>query len=156
MPTEWRCTKFEELTPYEIYALLQLRIDVFIIEQTCLFQDADNKDQKAWHLTCRDEEGLLACSRLLPAGASYDEISIGRIVTARRARRLGLGRELLHRSIAACFSLFGEQVIRIGAQLYLKQFYESFGFVQASPVYLEDGIEHIEMLRQVTLVQPIS
>lgn len=149
MPAEWRCKKFEDLTPYEVYAILQLRIEVFIIEQTCFFQDADNKDQKAWHLMCWDGEGLLACSRLLPAAASYPEISIGRIVSAGRARRLGIGKELLRRSIAECFRLFGEQTIRIGAQLYLKRFYESFGFVQASPVYLEDGIEHIEMLREV-------
>ena len=143
---EWRCKHFNDLTPHELYAVLRLRIEVFIVEQTCIFQDADNKDQKAWHLMCWHEGSLLACTRLLPAFASFDEMSVGRVATAGSARGLGLGRQIMERSIAACYELFGRSTIRIGGQLYLKRFYESLGFVQASPVYLEDGIEHIEML----------
>lgn len=146
MAIEWRCKKFDDLTPHELYAILRLRIEVFIVEQACLFQDADNKDQKAWHMMCWSQDQLLACTRLLPAFASFDEASVGRLATAPSARGLGLGRQIMERSITGCYRLFGETTIRIGGQLYLKKFYESLNFVQASPVYLEDGIEHIEML----------
>lgn len=146
MAIEWRCKKFDELTPHELYAVLRLRSEVFVVEQACIFQDADNKDQQSFHMMCWDKDLLLACSRLLPAFVSFDEISIGRLATASSARGAGLGRQIMERSIAACYRLFGKTTIRIGGQLYLKKFYESLNFVQSSPVYLEDGIEHIEMI----------
>lgn len=146
MQYEWRCKKFSELTPCELYALLKLRSEVFVVEQNCVYLDIDGKDPKVYHLMCWEGDELLACTRLLPAGVSYEEGSIGRVATAYKIRRFGLGRELMQRSIAGCYQLFGQATIRIGAQLYLKRFYESFNFVQASQVYLEDGIEHIEML----------
>ena len=146
MPYEWTCKKFNELTVAELYALLKLRSEVFVVEQNCPYLDMDGKDLKAYHLMCRDGNELLACTRLLPAGVSYPEGSIGRVATAYPVRRTGLGRELMQRSIDGCYQLFGRGPIRIGAQLYLKKFYESFNFVQASQVYLEDGIEHIEMI----------
>ena len=146
MTAEWRCKKFDALTPYELYAVIRLRNEVFVVEQACIFQDADNKDQQAYHMMCWNNDGLLACSRLLPAFVAYDEVSIGRVATAVHTRRSGLGRQLMERSVAACYSLFGQTTIRIGAQLYLRKFYESFHFVQSSPVYLEDGIEHMEMV----------
>ena len=145
---EWTCKRFDELTPAELYAILRLRSEVFVVEQQCVFLDADNKDQQAYHLTGQGNGMLLACTRLLPAHAYYAEMSVGRVATAPQARRLGLGKQLMERSVTACYSLFGKNPIRIGAQLYLKKFYESFHFVQASPVYLEDGIEHIEMVRE--------
>jgi len=142
----WNCKKFNELTPQELYSILQLRNEVFVVEQNCVFQDADNKDQYAHHLMGWQEGKLIAYTRILPAGISYAESSIGRIVTSPAARGKGIGRDLLHRSIAMLYMLHGKRVIRIGAQLYLKEFYESFGFRQASDIYLEDGIQHIEML----------
>lgn len=146
MNYEWRCKNFPDLTLYELYALLRLRSEVFVVEQNCPYLDIDGKDLKGYHLMCWKEGELLACTRLFPAGVSYREMSVGRVATAYSVRRLGLGKELMQRSIAACYQLFGRAAIRIGAQLYLKKFYESFNFVQASQLYLEDGIEHIEMV----------
>lgn len=142
----WILKEFNELTVQELYAILQLRIEVFVVEQNCVFQDLDYKDQKAYHLLGYTDNKLAAYTRLLPAGFPYTEASIGRVVTAPFARNSGIGKKLMSESIDTLFRLYGRQAIRIGAQLYLKKFYESFGFQQTSEVYLEDGIEHIEML----------
>lgn len=145
----WICKKFEELTAQELYAILQLRNEVFVVEQNCVFQDADNKDQQSFHLMGWEEKKLAAYTRIVPAGICYEESSIGRVVTSPSSRRKGLGRELMIESISTLHSLFSkDSVIKIGAQLYLKKFYESLGFAQTSDIYLEDGIEHIEMLLQ--------
>ncbi|HWK02732.1 MAG TPA: GNAT family N-acetyltransferase [Puia sp.] len=150
--TQWICKKFGELNPDELYAILRLRSEVFVVEQNCVFLDMDNKDQASHHLMgWQQEEGqqhsqLLGYARIVPAGFSYVESSIGRIVTSPAARGNGIGKDLLHQSITTLYNLHGKRVIRIGAQYYLKKFYESFGFEQASDIYLEDGIEHIEML----------
>ncbi|HEY4290184.1 MAG TPA: GNAT family N-acetyltransferase [Puia sp.] len=106
----------------------------------------DNKDLYCDHLMAWEGEKLLAYSRIVPAGISYGESSIGRIVSSPAARGRGIGRELLIKSIDALYTLHGKKDIRIGAQYYLKDFYSSFGFVQKGEIYLEDGIEHIEML----------
>jgi len=142
----WLLKKFEDLKPEELYSILRLRNEVFIVEQNCPYQDLDNKDQKSWHLMGIKDDKLLAYSRLLAPGISYSESSIGRIVSSPAARGGGVGRELLIKSIAYLYTLHGKRPVRIGAQYYLKQFYESFGFVQKGEIYLEDGIEHIEML----------
>jgi ElaA protein len=143
----WICKKFDDLTPHELYAYLQLRNEVFVVEQNCVFQDADDKDQKCFHLMAWDENKLIAYTRIVPAGICYEEISIGRVVTSPSSRGKGLGKELMQKSIDAAHAIFGKgSAIKIGAQLYLKKFYESFGFVQTSDVYTEDGIEHIKML----------
>jgi ElaA protein len=143
----WSLKKFAELQVTELYEILRLRNEVFVVEQNCAFQDADNKDQDAFHLMGHNEDQQLAAyTRLLPAGISFSEASIGRVVTAAFARNSGIGKKLMSESIATIYKLYGKQPLRIGAQLYLKKFYESFGFQQSSEVYLEDGIEHIEML----------
>jgi len=148
MTLTWILKPFPDLTTPELYALLQLRSEVFVVEQTCAFQDIDGQDQLAWHLLGYAPTGELAAyTRLFKAGISYPEASIGRVVVSPRFRRYGLGRELLHQSIAAVGRLFGEQPIQIGAQLYLQAFYESFGFRQVGEGYLEDGIPHIHMVR---------
>ncbi|HXB92540.1 MAG TPA: GNAT family N-acetyltransferase [Puia sp.] len=144
--TTWTCKKFEELTVGELYELLRLRSEVFVVEQNCVFLDMDDKDQYCDHLMGWREDKLVGYARIVPAGISYVESAIGRIVSSPAARRLGVGRELLRESISALYRIHGKQVIRIGAQYYLKGFYESFGFKQAGKIYLEDGIEHIEML----------
>jgi ElaA protein len=143
----WSLKKFEELTPYELYAILQLRNEVFVVEQNCVYQDADNKDRYSFHLMGWKDEKLLAYTRLIPAGTAYAEPSIGRVVTSPSARGIGAGRELMEQSINNIYKLFGKQAIRIGAQLYLKKFYSSLGFEPTGSIYLEDGIEHIEMVK---------
>lgn len=148
MQIQWLLKSFEELTPYELYAILQLRNEVFVVEQNCVFQDADDKDQDSYHLMgFNDNDKLIAYTRLVPPGVSYEEVSIGRVVTSLSVRRSGAGKELMQQSIYAVYKLFGERQIKIGAQLYLKEFYESFGFEQVSDIYLEDGIEHIYMIK---------
>jgi ElaA protein len=143
---DWICKKFDELTPTELYAILQLRNEVFVVEQNCVFQDADGKDEYCYHLMCWDEKKLVAYTRLVPPGISYVESSIGRVVNSPSIRGKGLGKDLMLRSIQLTNSLFNaDNQIKIGAQLYLKRFYESVGFVQSGDVYLEDGISHIEM-----------
>ena len=148
MPQTWTLKPFADLTTTELYALLQLRSEVFVVEQTCPFQDIDGLDQGAWHLLGHDPSGELAAyARLFGPGVVYPEASIGRVVSSPRHRRTGQGRELLREALAAVERLFGPQPIQIGAQLYLQQFYESFGFRQVGAGYLEDGIPHLHMVR---------
>jgi len=142
----WTCKKFDELSTRELYAILQLRNEVFIVEQNCPYLDCDNKDIKCWHLMGTENEKLLAYARLIPAGVSYRETSIGRVVSSPQARGKGLGKELMRESIRRVRQLFQTESIRIGAQLYLQDFYKGFGFIKDSEIYLEDNIQHIEML----------
>lgn len=145
----WELKKFEELTPHQLYSILQLRNEVFVVEQNCVFQDADNKDQDAHHLMGWKDSKLVAYSRIIPAGIAYEFASIGRVVTSPAERRNGTGKMLMEEAIEAATRLFGHVSIKLGAQLYLKKFYESFGFVQSSNIYIEDGIPHIEMIRSI-------
>ena len=144
----WTLKPFSELTPNELYRILQLRNEVFIVEQNCPYLDLDNKDLKSWHLMGIEEDKLMAYSRLLAPGISYSESSIGRIVSSPSVRKTGMGKKLVEESIKQIKNLFRTDIIRIGAQLYLKTFYESFGFVQDGEIYLEDNIPHIIMLRK--------
>ena len=144
----WSFKKFDNRTPIELYSVLQLRNEVFVVEQNCVFQDADNKDQDSHHLMGWEDDILVAYSRIVPPGIAYDSFpSIGRVVTSPKSRRNGIGKLLMHQSIEHLQKLFGESSIKLGAQLYLKNFYESFGFLQSSDAYIEDGIPHIEMIR---------
>lgn len=144
--TTWQCKFFSELDNEELYKIVQLRIEVFVVEQNCRYQDCDGKDLKAYHLTGWDGENLVAYTRLLEKGISYPEAaSIGRVITARSARGQNLGKQLMLKSIEQVYILFGKVPIKISAQLYLKHFYESFSFVQQGGVYREDGIDHIAM-----------
>ncbi|GAB2529090.1 GNAT family N-acetyltransferase [Rufibacter soli] len=139
---------FGELTPQELYDLLQLRSAVFVVEQNCVFQDPDGLDAACHHVLFYQGEVLEAYSRLVPAGVSYPGVmSIGRIITSAAVRGTGAGQLLVERSIKEAVRLFGPGPIKIGAQLYAKKFYERFGFEQASEVYDEDGIDHIKMIR---------
>lgn len=144
----WKIKSFEELTTAELYAILRLRSEVFIIEQNCAYQDLDNSDQQALHLMGMDDTGqLLAYTRIFAPGIKFTEASIGRVVTSSLARGKGAGRELMERSILELQQHYGKIPIKIGAQQYLQRFYTSLGFEQTSDMYLEDGIPHIEMLR---------
>lgn len=144
--TNWTNKKFSELTPEELYAILRLRSEVFVVEQNCVFLDMDNKDQVSHHLMGWQGDKLVAYARIVPAGISYVEFSIGRIVSSPSVRKQGIGRVLVSKSIDLAYTLHGKGVIRIGAQYYLRGFYESLGFQKSGEIYLEDGIEHIEML----------
>jgi len=142
---KWTCKKFEELSVEELYMVLRLRCEVFVVEQNCPYLDPDNKDQGSLHLMGKTGEQLVAYARLIPPGISYPESSIGRVVSSPSARRTGAGKELMNEAIRITYESFENAPIRIGAQLYLKKFYEELGFTQASEQYLEDGIPHIEM-----------
>jgi ElaA protein len=147
MELNWILKPFSELTPSELYAVMQLRNEVFVVEQNCVFQDADDKDQLSFHLMGFSNNKLVAYTRLVPPGLIYKEPSIGRVVTSPSVRSGGIGKHLMTESLKALYSLFGGLPVRIGAQLYLKKFYESFGFQQVSETYMEDGIPHIYMLK---------
>ena len=143
---KWSLKKFEELTPHELYAIIQLRNEVFVVQQNCVYQDADNKDQASYHLMGWNDDKLITYARMMPPGMPYAEASIGRVVTSPSVRGEGIGKALMKESINQVYKLFDTASIKIGAQVYLLQFYSSLGFQQTSDIYLEDGIEHIEMI----------
>lgn len=145
---QFTCVRFDELSVHELYEILSLRQAVFIVEQNCPYQDCDGKDQQCWHLSARDEAGrLVAYTRLLPEGLAYDGYaSIGRVVSAPAARRIGAGRLVVAKSIELTRRLFGSCPVKIGAQSYLLRFYESLGFRSTGEEYLEDGIPHTKMV----------
>lgn len=137
---------FTQLSPEELYQIMKLRIEVFIIEQECFYQDADDKDQHCHHLMLWNGENLVAYARLVPAGLSFTEVSIGRVITTAEVRGTGTGKILMKSAIAECKTLFGDVPIRIGAQTYAKAFYSGLGFEDTKIEFMEDGIPHLEML----------
>ncbi len=144
----WVIKPFGELTSIELYSILHVRAKVFVVEQNCSYQDLDGRDLFSFHIMGLNETTqLVAYARVLPAGMSFKEVSIGRVLTAPSFRANGSGLALMQTAIRTAELKFGKSPIRIGAQLYLKKFYENVGFVKASEMYLEDNIEHIEMLR---------
>lgn len=147
---QWRTLSFAELTTVQLYELLQLRVDVFVVEQNCPYPELDGKDCAAqtWHLLGVDVNGQLqAYARLLAPGISYEEVSIGRVLVRDSARGQGIANILMQQAISECQRLWPQQAIKIGAQQYLLAFYQQLGFEQVSEMYLEDGIPHIDMLR---------
>ena len=144
----WKIKDFESLSVNELYDLLRLRSEIFVVEQNCVYLDLDGKDKKALHLMGEFEGKIVAHSRLLKPGISFDNASIGRVVVDANYRDRKWGNELMKEAIEGVKLHFGETNITIGAQLYLKKFYESHGFVQTSDMYLEDDIPHIEMKRK--------
>jgi ElaA protein len=144
----WVTKTFNELNANELYALLRLRSEVFVVEQNCIFLDMDNNDQKAYHTIGFIGEEVVATTRLFDKNIMYDGYqSIGRVVGSPKHRGLGIGKALMQYSIQECERLFGKGPIKIGAQLYLKKFYNEQGFEQSGDVYLEDEIDHIPMIR---------
>lgn len=142
----WVLKKFADLLPAELYAIMQLRNEVFVVEQNCVYQDADNKDQLSFHYMGWQNDKLVAYTRILPPGLVYAEPSIGRVVTSPSVRSSGIGRELMKKSVEQVKKIFGNVSIKIGAQLYLLKFYSSLGFQKTSDIYLEDNIQHVEMV----------
>lgn len=148
----WRCLAFDDLDARTLYRLLQLRTEVFVMEQQCLFQDMDGADLQCMHLLGERSPGgplpeLWAYARLVPPGLKYPEASIGRVVSAAAARGTGIGHVLMKEAVQALHRHWGVQPIRIGAQAHLQPFYRQHGFEPDGPVYIEDGIDHIEMKR---------
>ncbi|PHN07259.1 GNAT family N-acetyltransferase [Flavilitoribacter nigricans] len=144
----FECLPFYELTLDQLYELMALRQAIFVVEQDCPYLDADGKDQPAHHLLAYNQQReMVAYTRLLAPGISYDQYaSIGRVITRASERRTGLGRRLMQESIAQCRKLYPDAGIKISAQCYLIEFYESFGFRSVGESYLEDGIPHISMI----------
>lgn len=148
----WSVKGFRALEPGELYRILRLREKVFILEQECLYQDIDDKDQASVHLMGADpENGVLAAyARIVPPGLTFAEPSIGRVVTAPGYRGLRLGKELMQRSVQAALERYPGAAIRISAQAHLQRFYGEFGFIAEGNLYLEDGIDHISMVRRTS------
>jgi ElaA protein len=145
----WQWAPFAALQGADVYAFLAARSEVFVMEQSCAFMDADDFDQQAWHLLGWDDSKarLAAYCRVIAPGIKYAEPSIGRVLTTRNYRSKGLGRMLMAEAIARTGVLHPGHAIRIGAQQRLEKFYREFGFNTVSEVYIEDGIPHLEMLR---------
>ena len=147
MLLKWEIKRFETLTLSELYQILHLRSEVFVVEQNCVYQDIDGKDQKALHVIGEHDGKILAYARLFKPKDYFENASIGRVVVDGSCRDKKIGHILLREAIEGIHKHFGETQITISAQLYLKKFYESHCFVQTSEMYLEDDIPHIEMKR---------
>ncbi|WP_339710830.1 GNAT family N-acetyltransferase [uncultured Kriegella sp.] len=140
--------KFEDLNTRELYAILKLRNEVFVVEQNCVYQDLDGKDDKALHVIGLKENKIIAYTRIFRPNDYAKMASIGRVVVKRNQRKYGYGKVLLKDSIRAVEAYFNETTIHVSAQLYLERFYEELGFAQIGDSYLEDGIPHIGMIRK--------
>jgi ElaA protein len=147
----WQWSRFDNLRPQELYAAVQLREAVFIVEQNCPYPDSDGRDPLAWHLlgwlNTTSGRKLVAYARVFEPGVRYAEGSIGRVVTAAEVRRFGFGKALMAEALRRLETLAPGQVIKLAAQRYLEDFYSGFGFRTASAPYEEDGIIHVDMLR---------
>lgn len=139
--------QYNELTPDELYALLQLRSTVFVVEQDCVYQDIDGKDKKAFHVLGFDTNELVAYTRVFKCGDYFKNSSFGRVVVKPSHRNLGLGQKIIEATLSMIDTFDSKTDIEISAQTYLTKFYEDFGFKQVGEGYLEDGIPHIRMLR---------
>jgi ElaA protein len=143
---DWYIKKFEDLTASELYDLLRERVNVFVVEQNCPYPEVDDKDQSSYHLYAKKNGEVVAYTRLLPAGVSYEQAAIGRVLVKESWRKTGLGRELMERSMDFFKNQLKEKEIKLQAQEYAMDFYGSFGFKPVSEVYLEDDIPHVDMV----------
>ena len=143
---QWKIKEFDKLNVEEVYEILKLRSEVFVVEQQCIYEDCDDKDKRSYHLFGEDNGKIVAYLRILEKGISYDEISIGRVLTNKQYRGRGLAKQMMLKAIEFIESSLNEKTIRISAQEYLLNFYSSLRFVKVSEVYLEDNIPHVEML----------
>lgn len=146
MHIDWQYKKFDELSVKELYQVLQLRNEVFVVEQNAVYQDADDKDINSFHLCGWHNENLVTYARIIPPGLAFNEASIGRVVTAPAYRKMKLGKQLMALAIKHTLETYHVNSIKIGAQLYLQKFYTELGFENCSEMYIEDGIPHIEMI----------
>ncbi|MEG1824641.1 MAG: GNAT family N-acetyltransferase [Cloacibacillus sp.] len=143
---KWQIKVFDELTASEVYDILKLRCEIFIVEQQCHYPDVDGADRGAWQLfSYADDGGLAASMRILRPGVTYDALAMGRVAVAPQFRGRGLARAMMEHAIDFAANRLGERIIKIGAQVYLMDFYTSLGFRPISEEYPEDGIPHIDM-----------
>ena len=142
--------KFEELSTRELYEILRLRVDVFVVEQECAYPEIDGKDIGSIHLYFEENSEIVAYMRILPKGMSYESASLGRVIVKGNHRGKKLGNLLLEEGLKYIDNVMKEDIVTIGAQEHLENFYEEFGFVKISPMYLEDGIKHIDMRREIS------
>ena len=138
---------FDELSKEEVYQMLKLRAEVFVVEQECAYQDVDGKDDKALHVLGFKNNKLVAYTRVFKPGFYFKEASIGRVVVAKNERENKYGYVIMQASIAAIKDIFNENTIKISAQCYLKRFYNNLGFIETGEEYLEDGIPHMAMIK---------
>ena len=138
---------FNELSLEELYYLLQLRSEVFVVEQDCVYQDVDGKDQKALHIIGKRDNVIIAYTRIFKQGDYFKEASIGRVVVSEKARHLKYGHQLMVASIKVIENSFHTKEIKLSAQKYLEKFYNNLGFKTIGEPYLEDGIPHIAMVK---------
>lgn len=143
---EYKIRTFDELSNRELYSILRLRSEIFVVEQNCVYQDLDNKDLDGYHLMAIENGELIGYLRILNKGVSYKEASIGRVVVKKEYRRKKLGLEIINKGIDFIINTMKEKEVRISAQVYAKNLYEKAGFVEVSEEYLEDDIPHVEML----------
>lgn len=147
MQVNWTFKHFKELTLSEFHDIIALRINVFVVEQVCPYEELDGKDKKSYHAIGRDGSGeVIATARILPPNVSYPQISIGRVVVHKDFRKMNIGHDLMNQVMAFIIEEFGPKDIKISAQKYLLEFYESHGFRSTQKEYLEDGIPHVEMI----------
>lgn len=142
----WELKRFNELTVEELYKILQLRSEIFVVEQNCPYQDVDNKDERSYHLFCKEEEKIISYLRVLEKDLSFDEIAIGRVCVSKDFRGKGIAREIMKKAIRFIEEELHGNTIKIQAQAYLIDFYSSLGFKSISEEYLEDDIPHIDMM----------
>lgn len=140
---------FDQLRVNELYEILRLRAEVFVVEQDCVYQDIDNKDQTALHVIGTKNKKIIAYTRILDQGVYFEQAAIGRVVVEQAQRQFGYGHDLIKMSIAGIYERFGTKSIKISAQKHLENFYEQHGFVTKGKEYLEDGIPHIAMLKEI-------
>ncbi|GLF91322.1 GNAT family acetyltransferase [Bacillus safensis] len=144
---KWTCHTFEQLSKEDLYLVLMERVNVFVVEQACPYPEIDHRDQEAIHLVAKENNAIVAYCRIFQKGIMYKEASIGRVLVTQAGRKKGYGKILLDKAIEKLNEL-GEKRIKIQAQAYLKSFYESFGFKAVSDCYDEDGIPHLDMVRE--------
>lgn len=151
---DWQWKSFAALSAPELYQILALRSEVFVVEQNCVYLDPDGLDQVAWHLWAHEAGQVRAYLRVLPPGVKFAEVSLGRVISHASVRGSGLGQALLARGLQQIEQQYGQVAVRISAQLYLQRFYQGFGFQVCGEAYDEDGIPHVEMLRPANLPLP--
>ena len=142
----WKFKRFEELTTLELYEILKLRLEVFVVEQNCPYQDLDDKDKVAWHLFLEDDGKVVAVLRILPENVAFEDAAIGRLIVKKSHRGRGISKVMMKKAMEFITGNLGKSRIRLSGQAYLTDFYNDLGFQKVSEVYLEDGIEHFEFL----------
>lgn len=146
---EWKLKEFDDLTADELYEILRLRSEVFVVEQDCIYQDMDGKDKCAYHLFLKDNDLVVAVSRILPENVSYEEPAIGRVIVKKSHRGEGIAKKMMIKAIDFIINDLNKKSIRLSGQAYLSDFYTDLGFRKVSDEYLEDGIPHFEFLYEI-------